>query len=70
MDCSKCKGKMKKGLVIDRSHLGSNSKPVWAKGLKRSISSLGALATVGKPENVVTFRCEKCGYLESYIESN
>lgn len=59
--CPKCEGNMEKGLVIDRGDYSSIGVPKWAKGVK-----WGGFGIEGKTIDVVSFRCQSCGYLESY----
>jgi len=59
MKCPKCSGEMEEGMVKCRS--GYTGKEEWGK----EIGWMGLMKN-GKP--VVTHRCSKCGYLESYAK--
>ena len=55
IDCPKCKGAMEKGKLM------SPNFSKWIKGKPLTKFS------VWKGDSVWTYRCKKCGYLESYI---
>ena len=58
--CPKCKGKMVKGYIADRTDMGMIKKQAWAEGNKPKVGR--------KTKDVVAHRCEQCGYLELYAE--
>ena len=57
---------MEEGVTIDKGHGGERSVSEWLEGPpERSFWS--GLKTKGKDKfSVKTFRCPRCGYLESY----
>jgi len=56
---------MERGFLLDRGHYDSKHVPKWIEG-EPTHSWLG-LRTRGKESFPVrTFRCERCGWLESY----
>jgi hypothetical protein len=60
MKCSKCQGEMKEGIIKgDNAYSGAQK---WGK----EISSW--MGTVKDGKDIVTYRCDKCGYLESYAK--
>ena len=68
--CPKCGGRMEAGHLYDSTGepIGRSS---WsAKRPKRNVLTYLGLATSGPKEkdrrSVVTYRCDGCGYLESY----
>ena len=64
LNCPKCGGGMERGFVIDCSEISHVSS--WISGAPQ----FGFLERV-KDDNekpIVTFRCSKCGYLESYTK--
>ena len=66
IDCPRCRGRMEPGFVVDRSHGGSYTTQSWVEGDVVKSFWFG-LKTGGREKHGVrTFRCEKCGYLESY----
>lgn len=63
--CAKCGGPMAEGLVLDNTY-GSLLQSEWLEGAPERSRWTG-LKIKGKEHlPVTTFRCEKCGYLESY----
>ncbi len=70
--CPKCAAEMEPGFVIDKGMPGSGSSsiPEWADGVpERSIWT--AVKLRGHERHPVsTFRCSRCGYLESYATSS
>ncbi len=63
--CGKCDGAMREGFLIDRA---KNATRVahWAEGPPETWF-LGILRLRGRRQLPIrTFRCSKCGYLESY----
>jgi hypothetical protein len=63
--CPKCSGNMEKGFVIDRMH-GPSQISEWIPGAAER-SRFGDLKADGA-ELIFTFRCAKCGYVESYTK--
>jgi hypothetical protein len=65
--CPKCSGRMEQGFVVDHSH-GARIVSEWAAG-----PPLKSFWTGTKlPEErlpIGTYRCERCGYLESYART-
>lgn len=66
MNCPKCNAEMEEGFTMDRGHYDSPSVETWVEGVpERSFWS--GIKTEGKEQfAVTTYRCEGCGYLESY----
>lgn len=64
--CLRCQSPMEEGVTIDHGHGNSPTVPEWLEGApERSVWT--GLKMKGKHKFVVkTFRCERCGYLESY----
>ena len=63
--CSKCRSRMEPGFVVDYTY-GGKMQSRWIEGEPES-SFWSGLQTKGKLNfNVSTYRCEGCGYLESY----
>lgn len=62
--CSKCQGSMTEGFVIDEAH-GSKSVSTWIEGAP--VRSWLGIKTKGKAKHEIqTWRCTRCGLLESY----
>ena len=65
-ECSRCRGKMEPGFVLDRGHANSSNTQKWVEGDPER-SFWQGLKTKGRDQHSVrTYRCERCGYLESY----
>ena len=57
---------MSEGFVIDRGHANAQSQQKWVEG-EPTKSFWYGLQTKGRESfQVRTYRCERCGYLESY----
>jgi hypothetical protein len=63
--CPKCHARMERGFLLDHAH-GAVAEPEWAEGrIEKSFWT--GVKTSGRERRLVeTFRCESCGYLESY----
>lgn len=63
--CIRCQGSMEAGIVIDSTY-GGTVQPTWVEGQpQRSIwTGLKLVGAVRMP--ITTYRCPRCGYLESY----
>ena len=65
--CPKCNATMEEGFIVDRTY--GKSQPMvetWVEGAPE-ISFWTGLKMRGKEKlEVATYRCEGCGYLESY----
>ena len=70
MTCAGCGGTMEEGFVIDHGHYSFPAEQQWVEGEpKRSFWT--GLETDGKRSfNVTTYRCERCGRLESYARES
>jgi hypothetical protein len=61
--CVKCEGPMSEGFILaERSGLRAVS--TWAEGPPRK--TWFGLRLRGKPIEIKTMRCQRCGFLESY----
>ena len=67
-ECLRCRGPMEPGFMIDRGDHHSKEVQTWVEGQPERSFWLG-LKTKGREQLPVrTYRCERCGYLESYAE--
>jgi predicted nucleic-acid-binding Zn-ribbon protein len=65
--CPKCGGDMEEGFIRDHG-LNRNDVAGWIAG-KPEQGVLGGTRVLGKKiHEVRTFCCQKCGYLESYVD--
>lgn len=63
--CPKCNGEMVQGFVIDFAH-GARLVSQWAEGLPQKSFWTGTKLPEEALIPVGTFRCNACGFLESY----
>jgi hypothetical protein len=66
MDCPRCRGQMDTGFVMDKGHYSMPERQVWVEGEPEKSIWTG-FKTKNRANYVMrTYRCRKCGYLESY----
>ena len=63
--CAKCGGAMDEGLVLDITYRARRQSE-WLEGAPESSRWAGVKIEGKEHLPVATFRCRKCGYLESY----
>ena len=63
--CAKCGGVMKQGFVLDNDH-GSRGVSHWGAGAPAKSFWTGTKLSGKLIIPIGTFRCDSCGYLESY----
>lgn len=71
LTCSKCSGRMQEGFVMDESY-ASVKQSKWVEGkaeVQRMAPLPGHVRIAGDPIAIAVFRCESCGFLESYAKS-
>ena len=69
MTCPKCSCHMESGFMLDRAAGGANLQAKWVDGPPPTPSfwASGRVNMQGRePVPVTTFRCDGCGYLESF----
>jgi predicted nucleic-acid-binding Zn-ribbon protein len=65
LDCPRCGGTLEAGYTIDIGY-GTKALPKWVAGEPQKSIWTG-LKLGGKEQlEVTTYRCRRCGYLESY----
>ena len=64
--CPKCDGNMVQGFIVDNAHMGARMVAHWVEGSPEKSFWLGTKVPADLCFPVGTFRCEKCGFLESY----
>jgi hypothetical protein len=64
--CSKCRGAMDEGFVLDRYHHSSLTQETWVEGPPQRSFWWGLTLKDRETLPVATFRCRSCGYLEGY----
>ncbi len=58
--CNRCGGELEKGFIAVRTESGKEVREDWGTG----VSFLGT--GLDKATPVTTYRCKKCGFLESF----
>lgn len=67
--CPECSGPMEEGFIVDRGHYEYTKPSHWVEGRAESSFWTGT-KTKGKDHyRIVTYRCERCGFLKSYAPS-
>lgn len=64
-ECPKCQGSMGEGFIIDHLH-GGYGVSSWLEGVPVKSFWRGLKLQGRQPMEVRTFRCNRCGFLESY----
>jgi hypothetical protein len=63
--CPKCRATMERGFLVDNSY-GAVAEPQWAEGPVEKSFWTGVKMHGRERRRVETYRCQSCGYLESY----
>jgi len=63
--CPKCRGAMTEGFVIDHV-FGGRAVSRWVEGAPQRSPWLGVGLAGAMPIEIATWRCGRCGFLESY----
>ena len=64
--CPKCQGPMEEGFALDRGHYDSKRVAQWVEGQPERSFWSGIKTKDRRIFEVSVFRCERCGFLESY----
>ena len=65
MKCPKCSAEMVEGFVLETGLL-SDPRPKWVSG-RPATNAVGGIETAERDvRRIETFRCLRCGFLESY----
>lgn len=70
MDCLRCKTPMESGFILDRGHANASQEQEWVEGDVVKTFWRGVHTKGRDAHKVVTYRCPRCGYLESYALSD
>jgi ribosomal protein S27AE len=66
-ECPKCRGPMDEGFMLDHTH-GGYETPTFVLGQLRK--RWWGIQTKGQTKfSVITFRCSRCGFLESHANA-
>ena len=63
--CPKCHGRMEEGFILDNSY-GARLQSAWVEGKPKRSFWTGVKFREEAKRPIATFRCEGCGYLESF----
>jgi hypothetical protein len=64
--CPKCQGEMVQGFVADYGESSVAAVETWVEGPPKKAFWWGVKVPVLDKLPIATFRCESCGFLESY----
>ena len=64
--CPKCGAQMDEGYIVDHTHGGSRTVSHWVEGPPERSIWMGLKIADRRSFSVATFRCQRCGFLESY----
>ena len=67
-ECPKCSRGMEAGYTLDLTH-GGQAQSSWVDGPPEKSFWLGLKVSGHQRVPITTFRCPKCGYLESYARA-
>jgi hypothetical protein len=65
VNCLRCSGSMDAGYVVDEGY-GTRTVSKWIEGEPQPSMWTGLKLRGKVKRDVVTYRCKRCGYLESY----
>ncbi len=66
--CVKCGGEMDEGFILDNTY-GARLQSEWIEGEPERSRWVGIKVKGKEQLPVVSFRCSRCGFLESYAPS-
>ena len=64
--CPKCAAPMDEGYIVDHAHYNARMVSHWVEGPPERSFWTGLKITDRRSFTVATFRCQRCGFLESY----
>ena len=66
LNCPKCNGTMEEGFSLDSGHYSIPAQSQWLEGKPERSFWTGLVTKNRQLLAVITYRCEACGFLESY----
>lgn len=66
--CPKCQSGMETGFVFEQRSTDVQTRPEWGKG-EPEVSWWAGVKLPSERHPVLTYRCGRCGYLESYAKA-
>jgi hypothetical protein len=70
MTCAGCGGSMEEGFVLDRGSYNFPGEQQWVEGEPQSSFWTGLEMDGKRLFKVMTYRCERCGRLDSYARES
>ena len=70
LECPKCRGRMHVGYLLERGHGDSRTAAAWVEGEPEKSFWQGLRTTKRDVFETRTWRCARCGLLESYARSD
>jgi len=67
--CPKCDGEMQEGFILDWTE-GGRLASSWVAGKPEASFWMGTKIDGKEQHHIQSFRCTKCGYLESYARES
>ena len=68
-ECPKCQGRMSEGFAVDKGHYNAQDLQTWVEGAPVKTFWRGLHTKGREAYTISTYRCERCGYLESYANT-
>lgn len=65
-NCPRCAGSMSEGFLVDQGDYGQAHVSTWQAGEPKKSIWVGLKQRKDDQLTVTTWRCDRCGYLESY----
>ncbi len=69
LECPKCHGRMHVGYILERGHGDRRAAAAWIEGAPEKSFWQGLKTTGRQVFETRTWRCERCGLLESYARA-
>ena len=69
LTCARCGGAMEQGFVVDKGHYSAPETQEWVEGAPERSVWTGLKTKERAVRPVTTYRCARCGYLESYARA-
>jgi hypothetical protein len=66
--CPKCSGRMQEGFIVDRLDNAARQISTWVEGSPEKSFWTGLSLKGRTTIEIETYRCHKCGFLESYAK--
>ena len=66
LHCPRCRGRMERGYTYDAGHYDAGKVAKWVEGPPERSIWTGLKTKDRDVLPITTYRCEQCGYLESY----